>query len=104
MHTMYRKDISMNTTAQTSQKGAGRAARLRGLARAGAAVAASGTVAGALLLAAAPAFAATASHHATATRSFTFTTLDKQADPTFNQLLGINGHNVIAGYFGSGAT
>jgi len=103
MHTMYRKDISMNTTAQTSQKGAGRAARLRGLARAGAAVAASGTIAGALLLAA-PAFAATASHHATAARSYTFTTLDDQADPTFNQLLGINGNHVIDGYFGSGAT
>jgi hypothetical protein len=94
----------MNTTAQTSPNGAGRTPRLRGLARAGAAVAASGTVAGTLLLAAAPAFAATASHHATATTSYTFTTLDNQADSTFNQLLGINGHHVIAGYFGSGAT
>ena len=35
--------------------------------------------------------------------TYTFTTLDDQADPTFNQLLGINGHHVIAGYFGSGA-
>ena len=43
-----------------------------------------------------------ASHHAAAT-TYTFTTLDDQADPTFNQLLGINVHNVIAGYFGSGA-
>lgn len=34
--------------------------------------------------------------------SYQFTTLDNQADPTFNQLLGINDHNVIAGYFGSG--
>lgn len=33
---------------------------------------------------------------------FVFTTLDDQADPTFNQLLGINDHGVIAGYFGSG--
>ena len=35
--------------------------------------------------------------------SYTFTTLNDQADPTFNQLLGINALNVIAGYFGSGA-
>jgi hypothetical protein len=92
----------MNTTAQTSQNGAGRTPRPRGLARAGAAVAASG-IAGALLLAAGPAFAATTSHHAAVTTSYTFTTLDNHADPTFNQLLGINGHHVIAGYFGSGA-
>ena len=77
-----------------------RTPRRRALARAGAAVAASGTVAGALLLAA-PAFAAT--HHATTATTYTFTTLNDQADPTFNQLLGINGHHVIAGYFGSGA-
>jgi hypothetical protein len=30
------------------------------------------------------------------------TTLDDQADPTFNQLLGINDFGRIAGYFGSG--
>jgi hypothetical protein len=35
--------------------------------------------------------------------TYTFTTLDDAADPTFNQLLGINSSNVIAGYFGSGA-
>jgi len=93
----------MNTTAQTTQNGAGRAPRLRGLARAGAAAAASGTIAGALLLAAAPAFAGTAGHHTAAATTYTFTTLDDQADPTFNQLLGINGHHVITGYFGSGA-
>jgi hypothetical protein len=50
--------------------------------------------------------AATAAHAATTTphapTSYTFTTLDNQADPTFNQLLGINSHNVISGYFGSG--
>lgn len=33
---------------------------------------------------------------------FTFTTLDDQADPTFNQLLGINNKGKIAGYFGIG--
>ena len=31
-----------------------------------------------------------------------FTTLNDAADPTFNQLLGINNEGVIAGYFGSG--
>jgi hypothetical protein len=34
--------------------------------------------------------------------SYAFVTLDDQADPTFNQLLGINDNGVIAGYFGSG--
>lgn len=34
---------------------------------------------------------------------FTYTTLDDPADPTFNQLLGINDNLKIAGYFGSGA-
>ena len=33
---------------------------------------------------------------------YSFTTLDNQADPTFNQLLGINQRGLIAGYFGSG--
>lgn len=37
-------------------------------------------------------------------QAYTFTTLNDNADPTFNQLLGINNHGVIAGYFGSGAT
>jgi hypothetical protein len=59
-------------------------------------------VAGSLALGGVAHAAPVASHHATAT-SYTFTTLDDQADPTFNQLLGINVHNVIAGYFGSGA-
>lgn len=35
--------------------------------------------------------------------SYSFRVLDDPADPTFNQLLGINNHDVIAGYFGSGA-
>ena len=34
--------------------------------------------------------------------SYGFKTLDDQADPTFNQLLGINNDGKIAGYFGSG--
>jgi probable HAF family extracellular repeat protein len=39
-----------------------------------------------------------------APRPYTFKTLDDHADPTFNQLLGINNSNVISGYFGSGLT
>lgn len=35
--------------------------------------------------------------------NYRFSTLDNGADPTFNQLLGINQRGVIAGYFGSGA-
>jgi hypothetical protein len=61
-----------------------------------------GAVAGAIMLAS-PAGAATISHQATAT-TYTFTTLDDQADPTFNQLLGINKAGVISGYFGIGGT
>jgi hypothetical protein len=38
-----------------------------------------------------------------AASSPTFTTIDNPADPTFNQLLGINSSGVISGYFGSGA-
>ncbi|MBO0869569.1 MAG: CHRD domain-containing protein [Micromonosporaceae bacterium] len=34
---------------------------------------------------------------------YAFQTVDDKADPTFNQLLGINNDGVIAGYFGSGA-
>ena len=35
--------------------------------------------------------------------AYTFHTIDNNADPTFNQLLGINNAGLIAGYFGSGA-
>ena len=85
-----------------SHPAARRIGGLRGPARLGIAALAATTVAGAVL-AAAPAFAATASHHTGVAAAYTFTTLDDQADPTFNQILGINSHNVIAGYFGSGA-
>ncbi len=48
--------------------------------------------------------AGTASHHAAAAApGYSFSALDNQNDPTFNQLLGINSHNVIAGYFGVGS-
>jgi hypothetical protein len=71
---------------------AGRAVRVIG------AIAVAG--AGAALLAPAAANAASGTRPAT---SYTFTTLDNRADPTFNQLLGINKAGEIAGYFGSGA-
>jgi hypothetical protein len=45
---------------------------------------------------------ATLPAHAQGTPSYTYTTLDNSNDLTFNQLLGINGSGVIAGYFGSG--
>jgi hypothetical protein len=35
--------------------------------------------------------------------TYTFSTLDNSHDPTFNQLLGINNHDRIAGFYGSGA-
>ena len=38
-------------------------------------------------------------HHS----GYHFRTLNNKADVTFNQLLGINNHGLIAGYFGSGA-
>jgi hypothetical protein len=40
---------------------------------------------------------------ATHQTSYRFVTLDNHRDLTFNQLLGINNHGEIAGYFGSGA-
>ena len=66
------------------------AAAVGALAVAGAAMATAG---------AAAAQAAPAAHQT----SYRITTLDNANDLTFNQLLGINNHGVIAGYFGSGA-
>ena len=37
-----------------------------------------------------------------ASTNYTFQTFDNHADPTFNQLLGINQFGLISGYFGSG--
>jgi Cu/Zn superoxide dismutase len=42
-------------------------------------------------------------HAAAGHAGYGFRTLDDNADPTFNQLLGINDDGLIAGYFGSGA-
>jgi hypothetical protein len=96
---MYEKDTDQG--ASPAAAGIRRPARRRGMARAGVAAVAVSAVAGAVL-AAGPAFAGAASHRATVGTTYTFTTLNDQADPTFNQLLGINSHNVISGYFGSG--
>ncbi len=71
--------------------------------RLGAAVASSAIALTSAVALAPQADAATLAAHGAAATSYTFTTLDNQADPTFNQLLGINSHNEIAGYFGSGA-
>ncbi len=46
---------------------------------------------------------AVAPQSAMAKTKYTFQTLDNQTDPTFNQLLGINDSNVIAGYYGIGS-
>jgi hypothetical protein len=46
--------------------------------------------------------AAAASTTPDASGNFAFQTVSDQADPTFNQLLGINDSGTIAGYFGSG--
>jgi hypothetical protein len=48
--------------------------------------------------------AAAASPAPAAGGGYSFATLNNLADPTFNQLLGINNGGLIAGYFGSGAT
>jgi probable HAF family extracellular repeat protein len=105
---MYRPNTSEGSAVRAGSGLARRAARMTGLARAGVAALATGSVAGALFLAS-PALAATGHQAATAGRQaaaatkYSFSTLNDQNDPTFNQLLGINTHNVISGYFGSGA-
>jgi hypothetical protein len=52
----------------------------------------------AILAASVALLAGTTAAHAV---SFSFQTIDNPADPTFNQLLGINNSGVIAGYFGN---
>ena len=49
-----------------------------------------------------PALAAQKAHTARSA-TYTYTTVDNHADPTFNQLLGIDKSGEISGYFGSGA-
>jgi hypothetical protein len=56
---------------------------------------AAGTVAGVIT-------ASSGAAHAAGTTGFTYLTVNNSNDYTFNQLLGINNSDVIAGYFGSG--
>jgi hypothetical protein len=74
-------------------------------------VAAGGVLVSALVMNGAGGISLTAnssrSHHRTdwgngGSRHWVFSTLDNSNDPTFNQLLGINNHGQIGGYFGSG--
>ena len=50
-----------------------------------------------------PSAAATVRHDAGSSSKYVFATYNNNADQTFNQLLGINDSDEIAGYFGSGA-
>ena len=61
------------------------------------------TIATAGVLATTAAFAVAGPANASPAISYHFQTLNNGADLTFNQLLGINNDDVIAGYFGSGA-
>jgi hypothetical protein len=88
------------TSAHHSISGLVRPTR-RGALRLGMAVAGSGALVGALALAAVP--AAQASPARPASTHYFFHTINNNHDTTFNQLLGINNHDKIAGYFGSGA-
>ena len=101
---MRSTDSNSMHTATSNVRGAWR--RVRGM-RIGVAAAAAGVIAGGCLALAASAGAvtggpdrvdSTSTHHF----GYRFTTLDNTADPTFNQLLGINDRGTIAGYFGSG--
>lgn len=82
---------------QLAGQGGAARRRARGVRTAAAIVAAGALAAG--LAAAAPAIASTNAPAVT----YHFRTLNNSNDETFNQLLGINNHNKIAGYFGSGA-
>jgi hypothetical protein len=66
-----------------------RAAGVRGVTGAAVAAVAAGAVAGSLALSGVAQAAPVAGHRA-ASVTYTFTTLNDQADPTFNQLLGSN--------------
>ena len=71
--------------------------------RVAAAAVATGAIAAGGLAVAGSAGASTAAVSSHTSVSYRFQTLDNARDLTFNQLLGINGHGLIAGYFGSGA-
>ena len=86
MHTHANKRARSRTSKSSRRHRAARWARV--------AVVAAAPVLGAGAVAS-PALAQGGNH-------YRFTTLNNQGDPTFNQLLGINQHGLIAGYLGSG--
>ena len=91
------------TSAHHSIQGPPRSTR-RGALRLGLAVAGSGALVGALALAAVPAAQASPVRPVSpASTHYFFHTINNNHDKSFNQLLGINNHDRIAGYFGSGA-
>jgi hypothetical protein len=71
--------------------------------RVAAAAVASGAIAAGGLAVAASADASTTAIGGQPSVTYSFHTHDNARDLTFNQLLGINDHGLIAGYFGSGA-
>jgi CHRD domain len=90
------------TTADAPKPRGSRSSSQRIGLRVGVAAVASGALAaGALALAISAGASVRSQSHQPA--AYGFTTLDNNNDPTFNQLLGINDHGVIAGYLGSGA-
>jgi hypothetical protein len=94
MHTTHATKRARSVSAASKASRRTRAAKWVGVALASAA-----PVIGAGA-AASPALATPQGSHSA---HYQFETLDNQSDVTFNQLLGINQHGLIAGYFGSGA-
>jgi hypothetical protein len=89
----------INTLARMrADRSARQTAKFRTLRRPAVTLAASLLAVGAL---AAPAVASAAAPDASA--NYSYMKVNDHADPTFNQLLGINDSGLIAGYFGSGA-
>lgn len=101
--------IASESSSSGSSRRRGWLPGVAGTARIGAAVVASGALVLGSLAAAGPAGAAPArvasagAGHRVAATSYLFLTVGSHKDRTFNQLLGINGHGKIVGYFGSGA-
>ncbi len=100
--------IARMSSSGSSRRRRGRLPGVASAVRLGTAVVASGALVLGSVAAAGPAGAAparvasAAASHRVAT-NYVFVTVGSHKDRTFNQLLGINSHGKIAGYFGSGA-